>query len=87
MHSRTIILAIGLLAAPLSLLAAPETAPTGAGGFWLAAAAGEETVNGRVLTEAPVPNIGPGGVAPVDRVAGAGSRTLDAGPANSTPFS
>ena len=44
-------------------------------------------MDGRVLQPAPVPSIDPPGVAPVDRVAGAGSRTLDAGPVNSTPFS
>ena len=34
-----------------------------------------------------MPAVGPPGVAPVDRVAGPGSRTLGAGPVNSTPFS
>ncbi len=47
----------------------------------------QDTVNGRPVVDAPVPRSDPAGVAPVDRVAGEGSRTLDAGPVNSTPFS
>ena len=87
MHSRTIVLAIGLLAAPLSLLAAPGVPSSGASGFWLTAATTEDTVNGHQLSPAPVPDALPPGVAPVDRVAEPGSHTLSAGPTNSTPFS
>lgn len=86
MHSRTIVLAVGMLAAPLSIFAGP-TAPSGASAIWSVAAPLEDSVNGKALEPAPVPSIGPAGVAPVDRVAGAGSRTLGAGPVNSTPFS
>ena len=34
-----------------------------------------------------MPSIPEPGLSPADRVAGEGSRTLDAGPTNSTPFS
>ena len=86
MHSRTIVLAVGLLAAPLSMLANPGGAP-GAEPIWPAAAPLQDTVNGRPLESAPVPSVETPGLAPVDRVAGSGGRTLDAGPVNSTPFS
>lgn len=87
MRSSTLVLAIGLLASPLALLASPDNTAVAAGFPTLAAAQGSETINGHVLTDAPVPSVGPAGVAPVDRVGGEGSRTLDAGPTNSTPFS
>ena len=93
MRSSTLVLAVGLLAAPLALLASSDNGAAAAGngavpGFpMLVAGQTENTVNGHVLTDAPVPSVGPAGLAPVDRVAGAGSRTLDAGPVNSTPFS
>ncbi len=83
MHSRAIVVAIGLLAAPLSFLDTPKAATP----VWLAADPVESSVNGHRLESAPVPTVGPPGISPVDRVAGAGSRTLDAGPVNSTPFS
>ena len=86
MRSNTIVLAIGLLAAPLSLLAAPDPAPTPAN-LLLAAAPLEGSVNGHALEPAPLPTVGPAGISPVDRVAGPGSHALDAGPTNSTPFS
>ena len=87
MRSNTIVLAVGLLAAPLSLLAAPGSATPQAGNILLAAAPLEGSVNGHPLEPAPTPTVGPPGVSPVDRVAGPGSHTLDAGPTNSTPFS
>ena len=87
MHSRSIVLAIGLLAAPLSLLIAPDSASSGQGNMWLTAATTEDTVNGRQLLPAPVPDALPPGVAATDRVAEPGSHTLSAGPTNSTPFS
>ena len=87
MRSTTLVLAVGLLASPLALLASPDNTAEAAGSPQLAAAQTGDTVNGHVLTDAPVPTVGPAGVSPVDRVAGEGGRTLDAGPANSTPFS
>ncbi len=87
MRSSTLVLAIGLLASPLALLASPDNAASAAGFAELVAAQTQDTVNGHVLTDAPVPTVGPAGVSPADRVAGEGSRTLDAGPTNSTPFS
>ena len=86
MRSSTIVLAVSLLAAPLSLLAAPQPASP-QGNMLLAAAPLEGSVNGHALEPAPLPTVGPAGVSPVDRVAGPGSHTLDAGPTNSTPFS
>ena len=86
MHSRTIVLAVGLLAAPLSMLAAPDPS-AGAGPIWAAAAPLQDTVNGRALEPAPVPALDPVGLPPVDRVAGPGTQSLSAGPVNSTPFS
>ncbi len=87
MRSSTLVLAVGLFTSPMAFLVTPDTG-AGATGFpTLAAAQTDETVNGHVLTDAPVPNIAPPGLPPVDRVAGEGSRTLDAGPTNSTPFS
>ena len=87
MHSSILVLAVGLLATPLALRVSSNGDAAAAGFPMLAAVQADETVNGRVLTDAPVPSIPPAGLAPVDRVAGAGSRTLDAGPVNSTPFS
>ena len=87
MRSSTIVLAIGLLASPLALLASPDSMASADSFTQLVGAQSSDTVNGRVLTDAPVPSIGPTGVTPSDRVAGEGSRTLDAGPTNSTPFS
>jgi len=46
-----------------------------------------DTLNGRPLTDAPVSSIGPGRVAPSDRVGGPGLRSDDAGPVGGTPFS
>ena len=86
MHSRTIVLAVGLLAAPLSLLVAPQAASTGASNMLLIAASPEDTVNGHVLTPAPISGLPTPGVPAEDRVAQPG-HTLDAGPINSTPFS
>ncbi len=86
MHSRTIVLIIGVLAAPLSLQVAPQTSASGTGNLWLTAGT-EDSVNGHVLTPAPVSNLDPDGVSAVDRAAQPGSHTLDAGPTNSTPFS
>jgi hypothetical protein len=83
MRSSTIVLAVVLLSSPLALLASPDSTASAAGFPIAADAQGNDTV----LKDAPVPSVGPAGVAPVDRVAGAGGRTLDAGPANSTPFS
>ena len=86
MRSSTIVLAVGLFATPLAMLASPDnTASAAAPSFPLATST--DTVNGHVLTDAPVPNSPPAGLPAVDRVAGEGSRTLDAGPTNSTPFS
>ena len=90
MHSRTIVLAVGLLAAPLSMLTVPSASlsqSTGGSALWAAAAPIQDSVNGRALEPAPVPSIGPVGLSPADRVAGPGSRALEAGPLNSTPFS
>ena len=87
MRSNIIVLAVGLLAAPLSLLAAPDSTTPPSGNVLLAAAPLEGSVNGHPLEPAPIPTVGPAGVSPVDRVAGPGSHTLDAGPTNSTPFS
>lgn len=88
MYSSTIVLAVALLAAPLALLTSPDNM-TATDGFAQLVADNtvSNTVNGRPLVDAPVPGGIPAGVAPVDRAAGEGSRTLDAGPVNSTPFS
>ena len=86
MRSNIIVLAVALLATPLSLLAAASS-PSATPEIWQAATPLESTVDGHALEPAPIPTVGPAGISPVDRVAGAGSRTLDAGPTNSTPFS
>ena len=87
MRSSTIVLAVGLLTSPLALLASPDSTASAAGISLVAdPPLSSETVNGHPLL--PAPTVTPDdGVAPVDRVAGSGSRTLDAGPVNSTPFS
>ena len=46
----------------------------------------ETSVNGRPLTDAPVPNVEPPGLPPQDRVAQPSS-PIAAGPINATPFS
>ena len=88
MRSSTIVLTVGLLASPLALMTAPGN-PMGSASLITAAnAQTSDTINGRVLTPAPVPSIQPPGVAPVDRFGGPASQTTNAaGPANSTPFS
>ena len=87
MRSSTIVMTIGLLASPLAWLATPDNTAAAAGFTLVAAPATETSVNGHVLTDAPMPRVGPEGIAPVDRAAGAGSRALESGPTNSTPFS
>ena len=85
MRSSTIVLAVGLLAAPLALFGSPG-AGTPSGGLVQVASAQVPAKTG-VFVDAPVPRVDPAGISPADRVAGAGGRTLDAGPANGTPFS
>ena len=78
MHSRSIVLAVGLLAAPLSMLTAPTASlsqSTGGNAFLTAAAPLQDSVNGRALEAAPVPSIAPAGLSPADRVAGPGAAT------------
>jgi hypothetical protein len=87
MRSSTIVLVVGLLASPLALLASPDNTASAAGFPLVADIQGDSTIQSQHLQDAPVPSVGPAGVAPVDRAAGAGGRTLDAGPTNSTPFS
>lgn len=87
MHTRIIIVATGLLSAPLSLLATPGTTALQPSAIWPAAAPAESSVNGHTLAPAPMPTVGPAGVAPVDRAGGSNSRTEGAGPVESTPFS
>ncbi len=84
MRSHTIVLAVSLLAAPLSLVGLPESSAAGAPPPDQAVS---NTINGRALLPAPVPDGLEGGVSPVDRVAQPGSHSLDAGPINGTPFS
>ena len=86
MHSRLIALAVGLLAVPLALAATPGTASSQASLFPVAALP-EDSVNGHLLTPAPMPSELPPGVPAVDRVAAPGRHTLSAGATNSTPFS
>ncbi len=82
MRSRTIVVAAQLLAAPL-----------GAGLLQLAqtqTGVPDQTVHGRQLTDAPVSSLSPPDkptVAPVNRAAGPGLRSSDAGPPDSTPLS
>ena len=88
MRSSTIVLAVGLLAAPLALLASPDNTAAAAGFPTLVADNQvSNTVNGRPLVDAPISNLPLPGVAPVDRVAGAGDHATFSGPINSTPFS
>lgn len=86
MRSHTIVLAVSLLAAPLSLVGLPDSGASAAG-----APPPDQTVsntiNGRALLPAPVPDGPESGVSPVDRVAQPGTHSLDAGPINGTPFS
>lgn len=89
MRPSTLILGLGILATPIALLASPQS-PRMTDGLLqmvqLTTSAPEQTLNGRPLTDAPV--TGPiHGVAPADRVAGTGSRDLNAGPVASLPFS
>jgi hypothetical protein len=94
MRSSTLVLTIGMLASPLALLANPQSGPMTDGLVQMAQAtaparqsAPDQSINGRPLLDAPVPDALPQGVAPADRAAGAGSRDLTAGPVNATPFS
>jgi hypothetical protein len=94
MRSSTLVLTIGLLASPLALLAKPQSEPMTNGSVQLAQAtirsgqnAPDQSVNGRPLLDAPVPDTVPLGVSPANRAASAGSRDLTAGPVNATPFS
>ena len=84
MRSHTIILAVGLLAAPLSLGGLSESDAAGAPP---ADQGVSNTINGRALLPAPVPSELEAGVSPVDRMAQPGSHSLNAGPINGTPFS
>jgi hypothetical protein len=82
MRSRTIVIAVQLL-----------TAPAAAGLLQLAqntTGVPDQTVHGEKLTDAPVSSLSSSvkpGVAPVDRAAGEGLRSSNAGPPDSTPFS
>jgi hypothetical protein len=82
MRSSTVIIAVQLLAIPLA-----------AGRMQLAQNATgvpDQTVHGQTLTDAPVSPLSPSvkpGVAAVDRAAGEGLRSSNAGPPDSTPFS
>ena len=87
MRSSIIVFSVSLLVTPLALLASPDNIASATGFAQLVGAQSGDTVNGRILTDAPVPTVGPAGISPANRVAGEGSRTLDAGPTNSTPFS
>lgn len=89
MRSSTIILALGIMATPVALLASPQS-PGMTDGLLqmvqLTTSAPEQTLNGRPLTDAPVS--GPiHSISPADRAGGAGSRDLNAGPVASLPFS
>ena len=97
MRSSTIALTLGLLASPVALFANPQSQEMSNGLLELVQSttqttipssqtAPDQSINGRPLLDAPVPGPPPG-IAPVDRVAGPGSRDLVAGPVNSTPFS
>ena len=86
MRSHSIVLAVSLLAFPLSLLGLPDSGASAAG----APPPDQKvsnTINGHVLLPAPVPNGLEDGVSPVDRVAEPGTHSFDAGPINGTPFS
>ena len=90
MRPSTLVLTIGLLTAPVALLANPSmtdglqelaqnTIPQ-------SAIVPDQTIHGRPLEPAPVPGPLPG-IPPVERAGGPGSRDLVAGPVNSLPFS
>ena len=85
MRSSTIVLVVGLLAAPLALFGSPETGTPSTG--FLQAANAQVPAKTGVFVDAPVPRVDPAGISPSDRVAGPGGRALDAGPADGTPFS
>lgn len=87
MHSRTIVLAVALFAIPLSILAAPDQPQPPAPVVQQTAAGEQTTINGHVLTDAPVSTLLPEHLPPVDRAAQPGARALAAGPVNATPFS
>ena len=89
MQSSILVLITGLLTAPLALIGPPGNAPGQtklAQSVQYSTGAPEQTIHGRPLTDAPVPDSLPG-VAPADRAGGMGSRSLEAGPVNATPFS
>lgn len=95
MRPNTLVLFLGLLAAPLALFANPQTTAMADGLVQMVqlttggpgtTTAPQETINGRPLEPAPTGGPMPG-VSPVDRAAGPGSRSLTAGPINATPFS
>lgn len=89
MQSSILVLITGLLTAPLALVGTAGSAPMQnkpVQTVQYSTGAPEQTIHGRPLTDAPVPDALPK-VAPVDRAAGPGSRSLDAGPVNATPFS
>jgi hypothetical protein len=88
MRPTSIVLAVGLLAAPLSLLNAPESPAATTDFLPIADTAVTQTeVNGHLLVPAPVPAIGPATLSRTDTLAGPGTHSMDAGPINSTPFS
>ena len=91
MHSRLVAVAVAVVAAPLSLVspasspfAGPSLTPTLANDE---IGVIEKTIGGRPTVDAPLSNLPDQGIAPVDRGAQPGSRALDAGPINGTPFS
>ena len=93
MRPSTLVLTIGMLASPFALVANPQAGQMADGLLQMAQVTvparnvPEQSVNGRPLTDAPVPGLAAPGVSPVNRAAGPGSRDLAAGPVNSTPFS
>ena len=87
MRSSTIVLAVGLLAPPLALVASTGQGTPPASLIQTAKAQTSAPAGARVFEPAPVPGVDPAGVSPADRVAGAGGRALDAGPTDGTPFS
>lgn len=87
MRSNPLALAVALLAVGQASRPGPATAAGWAAQLaQYSTGAPDQTINGRPLQDAPVPPPA-AGVAPVDRVAGPGSRSLSAGPVNATPFS
>jgi hypothetical protein len=81
--------AIGLFATPGALLAQSDNSPLKPGfpPAQNSLTAPEQTFKGRPLKDAPVPELGPQGVAPAARAGGPGLQSDDAGPVDSTPFS